>query len=380
MMRFPLLPLFFAFFCSLYAQLGHAHQLSTAYLQLSPTSQQPDTIDGQLQIGLYDLERAVGIDGNGDGQLLWQEVLEQQAQIVRYIEQNLSIESNGGACQIKTQYPLQFDSHFDQGFLVQNFEGICSGVVKEQSLAVGYRGIFPQDPDHKLILNITDYSQDAEQNVSLVMDKDQQYLSVEPQKSYALDTFATYLYQGIVHILIGTDHILFLLVLLMSCVLYRENGGWCAHHRLTPVLKSAAWIVTAFTIAHSITLTATALNLISFSSRWVEVGIAVSVLLTALNNVWPIVVRLGWITFGFGLLHGMGFASVLGELGLSSQHQLLSILAFNLGVEVGQLAILAIALPIFYLCRNLNLYRWLILRLGSMIIGLVALNWAIQRL
>ena len=69
------------------------------------------------------------------------------------------------------------------------------------------------------------------------------------------------------------------------------------------IIKHTAWIVTAFTLAHSLTLTATALNLVSPSSRWVELGIAISVLFAALNNVWPVILRLGWLTFAFGLLH-----------------------------------------------------------------------------
>ncbi|GAA0853787.1 HupE/UreJ family protein [Aliiglaciecola litoralis] len=367
-------------YCCVFSAPSVAHQLSTAYLQLSSQTNHSNSFDGQLQLRLYDLERSVGLDTSGDGELRWHEVLERQSAIVSYIDQHLKIDSQATPCEIQPQYPLQFDSHFDQGFLVINFSAICVGDIKEQSLTVTYQGIFPQDPDHKLLLNIDGYSQHSAQNLSAVIDQQQQSKTFDPQQSYVWQTFSTYLYQGVVHILIGTDHILFLVVLLMSCVLYREGGTWYAQHRLVPVLKSAAWIVTAFTFAHSITLTATALNWISFNTRWVEVGIALSVLLTALNNLWPVLLRLGWITFAFGLLHGMGFASVLGELGLSSQHQIVSILAFNLGVELGQLLILLVALPLFYLCRNFHFYRWLILKMGSLVIGLIALNWAIQRL
>jgi hypothetical protein len=132
-------------------------------------------------------------------------------------------------------------------------------------------------------------------------------------------------------------------------------------------------------LAHSITLSATALGWIAPSSRWVEFGIAVSIVLTALNNLWPLVTRLSWITFGFGLLHGMGFASVLGELGLSQQYTLLSILAFNIGVEAGQFMILMALLPFLFYCRGKVWYPNYGLKLGSILIGIIAINWSIQR-
>ncbi len=136
---------------------------------------------------------------------------------------------------------------------------------------------------------------------------------------------------------------------------------------------------TAFTLAHSVTLTATALGILNFSSHWVELGIALSVLFAALNNVWPIVLRLGWITFAFGLLHGMGFAGVLGELGLPENQKLLAILAFNVGVEIGQLAILALVLPLLIFLRHTNWYRNWGMQLGSIAIGLMAIQWSVER-
>lgn len=145
------------------------------------------------------------------------------------------------------------------------------------------------------------------------------------------------------------------------------------------MIKDTAWVITAFTLAHSITLTATALGWIVPSSRWVEFGIAVSIVLTALNNLWPLVTRLSLITFAFGLLHGMVFASVLGELGLSEQHTLLSILAFNLGVEAGQFMILMALLPLLFYCRGKTWYPKYGLKLGSILIGIIAINWSIQR-
>ena len=162
-------------------------------------------------------------------------------------------------------------------------------------------------------------------------------------------------------------------------MLVRKQGEWQRVESKKQILIDTAWIITAFTLAHSITLTATAMNIISPNTRWVELGIALSVLFAAINNIWPMIVRLGWITFCFGLLHGMGFASVLGELGLSNEYQLMSILAFNLGVEIGQLVILAICLPLLMLLRNNPWYKKAIMPAGSMLIAIMAIQWSIER-
>jgi hypothetical protein len=274
---------------------------------------------------------------------------------------------------------LLTDKHFDEGYLVADFIAECPNIVNQHNLLITYQGLFELDSQHKVIINLSGYGQNPRTAISSLIDKDQQSLALNPAQNYQFHTFTTYVYQGIVHIFIGIDHILFLVVLMMTCVFYRSNGNWYARQNVASVAKSAAWIVTAFTLAHSVTLTATAMGWIAPNSRWVEFGIALSVALTAINNIWPLVTKLGWITFAFGLLHGMGFASVLSELGISSEHQILSILAFNLGVEIGQLAILSLVLPTLYLLRHNRHYKTWGLPSGSLIIGIVAVNWAIQR-
>jgi hypothetical protein len=145
------------------------------------------------------------------------------------------------------------------------------------------------------------------------------------------------------------------------------------------ILKSTVILVSTFTLAHSIALTATALDFVTLDSRIVELGIAISVVITALNNVYPIIMRLGFITFGFGLLHGMGFASVFGDLNAQSGSLVMNVLAFNLGVELGQLAIVALLLPLLILLRNVKLYSKAIMPIASSIIAVIALNWTLQR-
>lgn len=358
---------------------ANGHQLSTAYLKLS-TTEQSDSLDAQVQLQFYDLERAIGVDSDLDGELRWHEVLQNQSRINAFLLRNLTFGQGQQGCNVQVEDNLRVDNHFNEGYLVIHFVVQCPSNISQQSFQIDYRGIFKQDPNHKILINIEGLSEDPDELISALIDKNSQQFMLNPGENYAYQTFVTYLYQGIVHIFIGIDHILFLVVLMMTCVLYRSENRWLPRQGFKSVMKTAAWIVTAFTLAHSITLTATVLGWISPSSRWVEVAIALSVLVTAINNVWPLIIRMGWVTFGFGLMHGMGFASVLTELGLSTEHQFISILAFNLGVEVGQFAILLFVLPVLYVLRNKRFYLPFILRAGSLSIGLIALVWTIQRI
>jgi hypothetical protein len=146
---------------------------------------------------------------------------------------------------------------------------------------------------------------------------------------------------------------------------------------LADVLK----IVTAFTVAHSITLSLAALGVVALPSRWVESAIALSVLLAALNNVLPVARGRRWAAaFLFGLVHGFGFASVLADLGLQPGALAASLVGFNLGVEIGQLAIVAAFLPLAYLMRSTLFYRRVVLVGGSGAIMLVAALWLGERL
>jgi HupE / UreJ protein len=122
------------------------------------------------------------------------------------------------------------------------------------------------------------------------------------------------------------------------------------------------------------------LGYIALPSRLIESAIAVSVIAAALNNIWPIVQSRLWaVAFGFGLVHGLGFANVLTELGLPSDALAVALLGFNLGVEAGQLAIVGLILPLAYYLRNLWIYPRFVLAGGSTCILSIAAVWLIER-
>ena len=139
-------------------------------------------------------------------------------------------------------------------------------------------------------------------------------------------------------------------------------------------------VVTAFTLAHSVTLTLATLGIVALPSRLIESLIAASVVLAALNNVVPLVQRRLWlVAFAFGLVHGLGFATVLAELGLPRHALAVSLVAFNLGVELGQLAIVALLLPLIFALRETSLYPRLLLRAGSSAIAALGGLWLLER-
>ena len=140
-------------------------------------------------------------------------------------------------------------------------------------------------------------------------------------------------------------------------------------------------VVTAFTLAHSITLSLAALQIVSLPSRLVESVIAASVVIAALNNLRGTISKRRWImAFAFGLIHGFGFASVLADLGLPQGALVLALIGFNAGVEIGQLCIVAVFLPIAFWLRATRFYRVGVLTGGSLVVALLASWWLVQRI
>jgi tetratricopeptide (TPR) repeat protein len=193
--------------------------------------------------------------------------------------------------------------------------------------------------------------------------------------------FLEYVIEGVWHIWIGFDHILFLIALLLPAVLRRRGHHWEPVTHVRDAWVSVLKTVTAFTIAHSLTLGAAALDMITPPPRFVESIIALSVMVAALNNLYPIIPaqRMVMLTFGFGLIHGFGFASVLQELGLPREALVRSLLGFNVGVEIGQMAIIGIALPCAYALRRQWVYVRVALTCGSMAIVGIAALWFVER-
>ncbi|MES1177380.1 MAG: HupE/UreJ family protein, partial [Myxococcales bacterium] len=145
------------------------------------------------------------------------------------------------------------------------------------------------------------------------------------------------------------------------------------------VLSDVLRTVTAFTIAHSLTLALSAAHWVVLPSRFVESAIAASIILAALNNLFPVLDADRSLAFGLGLLHGFGFAAVLADVGLSGQSFVRTLFGFNLGVEIGQLAVVGAMLPVLHLLRGSRHYPKLGLPIASTVVMLVACVWLVER-
>ncbi|MSR14703.1 MAG: HupE/UreJ family protein [Gammaproteobacteria bacterium] len=160
---------------------------------------------------------------------------------------------------------------------------------------------------------------------------------------------------------------------------WRSREGWHAAASRRIVCVDILKTVTAFTFAHSITLALAALGILSLPSRAVESVIAGSVVFAAIANLCSTRLQWRWqIVFGFGLVHGFGFASVLRDLGLPAQALSVALCSFNVGVELGQLALVGLFLPVYYV-RKSRFYRHVVYQTGSAAIAVIALGWFIER-
>ncbi|MGB5774906.1 MAG: HupE/UreJ family protein, partial [Sedimenticolaceae bacterium] len=182
------------------------------------------------------------------------------------------------------------------------------------------------------------------------------------------------------HILQGLDHLLFLITLLLPAVMYRHDREWRPVLSGSGVASNLLAIVTAFTVAHSLTLSLAVFGLLVVPAAWVEPAIALSVLLAALNNLWAFLPGPPWaIAFFLGLVHGLGFAFALDDLGLSATMTAIALAGFNLGVELGQLLVVLLILPVVFTYRATQAYRILGLQVGSATIAAVAIVWLVER-
>ena len=347
-----------------------AHKPSDAYLTVERDGA---TLHGQWDIALRDLENAVGLDTNGDGEITWLELKARHGAIDAYALQRLRIASAGETCPLTATDHL-VDSHTDGAYAVVMFTGTCA--QSGPTLRIDYRLFRDIDPQHRGLLNYVE----AGVSRSVVFSVETPERVVGGDSAGPLVQFATYVHEGIWHIWLGFDHILFLLSLLLPAVLVRRDRKWQAGGSFRRAFIETAKVVTAFTLAHSITLSLAALGVVSLPSRWVESAIALSVVLAALNNLFPVVNNGRWVAaFAFGLLHGFGFAGALRDLGLPTGSLALSLAGFNIGVELGQLAIVAAFLPLAYALRRTWSYRRLVLAGGSAAIAAVAAVWFAER-
>lgn len=358
------------------ATVSEAHKLSDSYLSLRlPNS--GSTLDGQWDIALRDLDYAIGLDTNRDGQITWGELKAAETRVTQYALRRLNVEGIGrgdrAGCPLQYQSML-VDEHVDGHYAVLRFTAACA--FRPAQLAIHYSLLYDVDPTHRGLLQID--AGGASQAAVLPREAPQVAINLSsPQRG---QQFAEFVGEGVWHIWKGYDHILFLLTLLIPAVIVFRRGKWEARDSWQSAASDVVKVVTAFTLAHSLTLSLAVLGWVHVPSRLVESAIAATVLLGALNNLIPVVRERRWlVAFVFGLVHGLGFASVLADLGLHGFNLALALIGFNSGVEVGQLTIVLLFLPLALLLRDTLFYRRFFVPVGSGAIGVIAAIWFVSR-
>jgi len=357
---------------------AQAHKSSDSYLQVDA---RPGALALRWDIALRDLDVALDLDADADGKLTWGEIRTAWPRIEAYATARIAIEG----CPLEPG-ERGLERRSDGAYAVLHLSSSCT---LPSPPPIRYSLFAEVDPTHRGIAKV---ERPGEPVVLSVLDPARSGAggpaAAGPAASGASGSAAAaatpsrwqFLEEGIRHILGGYDHVLFLLCLLLPAVMRRRDGRWQPVERLSQAILPVAGIVTAFTVAHSITLALAALKLVSLPSWFIEPAIAVTIVLAAIDNVWPVFpVRRVVVTFFFGLIHGFGFASVLAELNLPTADFAWALLQFNLGLEVGQLLVVIAATAVLFGLRHRLRYAQVVIRGGSLVAMAIAGLWFVER-
>lgn len=356
-----------------------------------------DGIEGRFELNTREINKVFGLDLEKSVEL--NNLESHFAAIKAYLLENASFSSELG------NHKIVFGDvgilRVSQGDFVQFYFHLENTSILPEDLNVEYNAVFEVDDTHRGFL-VVEYNWRAgvinnEANISLDFEPGETTDTLSLTEISVWRGFIAMVKQGIWHIWIGFDHILFLLALILPSVVRRKRAianmdgaqtpksgysiyGWEPVLKFKPAFLYIAKVITFFTIAHTITLSLASLKIINLPSQLVETAIALSIGLAAFHNIRPIFKSRDWIiAFGFGLFHGFGFASVLVDLGLTGEFLTLTLLGFNIGVEIGQLIIIALIFPILFLLREYKLYPKLLVY-GSILLIAISLYWFIERI
>jgi len=356
---------------------AQAHSSSNSYITVSSFNEAAVL---RADINLRDIDLVFDLDQNKDGKVSWGETLAKTAELKVWLEQGIQLSTKGQKCAL-AKMNIKASDHADGTYLSVEWTVACLDVAEDglSGLTLRYDLMFDQDNLHRALVKIDLPNFQS----SAILSPDRPEFTLTKASGSSLKVLERYLLEGVWHIWIGIDHVLFLLSLLILAFLEPNRKSviqWPAVQNVKTAVLDILAVVTAFTLAHSITLGLTIFKWLEPSADLIEPAIALSVVAAALNNL------LGWaalrrwqLAFAFGLVHGFGFANVLVDLGLPSDQLAIALGGFNLGVELGQIAIVLLFLPLAWWLRNTLFYRWVVVVGGSLTIAVLGIIWTLQR-
>lgn len=357
---------------------AYGHQASITHSRVTVSHDQR-SVSYKLKFEPADLSEALGLGVDVDPSDA--QIAAGETRLLDYVLERLQVTDGDRACPIERvgARPVIEGARFVQ----VEFRVECPRPI--DVLTIEYRLFFDLDAMHRGLVHVAYRGENA---ITELREADNRFvwdLDEPPPENHV-----AFIISGVEHIAFGFDHLAFLFGLLLVVPIARRRDGADTGsvaddleiRRLGPGLRYTAAIVTSFTIAHSLTLIAASLGWVSLSSRVVESLIAASIVYVAVENIIRTDPRYRYaLTFGFGLIHGLGFASVLAVL-LPPADVIWPLLMFNIGVELGQLAIVVAVLPVLHLATRAlgsRRYRDWPLTVGSGVLALLGLAWLIER-
>jgi HupE / UreJ protein len=352
MQRFSTALLFLVFWV-LSATAPFAHDTTRSYLTLNRDGA---SVTAKLSMAFRDAEVAVWMDENLDGNITWAEATARMPEVSAYAVSGVQLAA-GGPCEM-TAGPAAVSQNGGIDYLDLAFAADCPDAAAP--LDVRSRLFAEIDPDHRMFLSaITD----GRTNTT-VLSAASPTARISGDTGGVFGTFAAYVRAGIEHLAGGADHLIFLIVLMLPAV----TGATGPRRAATAVVTA----ITGFTLAHALTLTAATLQILRPPSVVIEVLVAMSIVLTAADNIRPFLPGpRAAVAAAFGLIHGFGFATVLGGLNLTGGTLAIALLGFNIGIEAAQIAVVLAVMPALYMLRG---GRWLLWG-GSLAAMAAGLYW-----
>ncbi|MEZ5408965.1 MAG: HupE/UreJ family protein [Acidimicrobiales bacterium] len=362
---------------------AHAGNQSYLYLDITPTE-----LSGRIEAPLKDIETGLGLGslGTDDAQVL-AGLTANQDFLYRYFDDHLELSGDG------IDYPTTFTAtelfysdlpEEEENYIIFRFTADVGGREVPRAIDVRFDPFFDEIEGRDALLLIgNDWQGGVVDNGHEVRSRfaaDSRSQTIDLGDTSWVKNFKASAKLGVNHIRTGPDHILFVLVLLLPSVLVFGATGWRPTRSFGASLWRVLKVVSMFTVAHSITFTLAGLNILPLPPpRVVESIIAISIAAAALHNIRPLAPNKEWlIAFAFGLFHGMGFASLVGTLDVPRSTQLVSLLARNVGIEIGQAVVVLLFFPGLFLLRRTREFRPFFVVM-SILFAVASVGWMIER-
>lgn len=328
----------------------YAHQSRENYIELT----RGETVwTFQCDIETDNFSRVLPIDDNANSIVSWPELRANETKITGYLLENIVLQEG------KRILPLSMSAYEiyrrdDQSYLRLTLTSTPCNAMKMCTLH--YRLFFDIDPLQRVFVTI----KGEEKSRPMLLTPHQRVLTVQGAQQTLLQQFGAFFNEGLWHIWTGYDHLLFLLMLLLPALVEKSGSDVQRHASIKKAFKRIVTIITLFSLAHSLTLSAAFFDYVTIKPKIIEGLITVSIMVTALLNFFDVAVKRFYLmVFVFGLLHGLGFANALHAMAMSSSHIVTSLLGFNLGVETGQIILVSLVMPFLYLLAGYAFYhRW----------------------